>query len=362
MPRPAHDPDHLFADHLRWLVGQLSARDGWLAVLAARRPEQLRGYLAGRETPPWDVVDLLLTDYERFRGSIPALRERTWALYTDVQRSEDTRHQPAPPSWQAHPQNLAGGERQTQAPSAADFGATGQHTVAGWTPQPAGEALKETTAPQPRRRTASAALAALAFGAAALPPDAPNTEGAPFPTGAPHPQLMAEARGIARHLRALRAAGASGQAHAVLSDAATVPRDLPLLTAALEEDGQGAEIATLLWEVASLPAIDLAQAVQALDDGRHQAHAEHLARLAAGRPPADVAELAGALLKSGHHALVGHLLWSVVKTRPRQDVVTVIATHPGLGATVLAAAQAVSGQHHQDLLYALRAAGVPGGH
>ncbi|MET7642060.1 hypothetical protein ABZS83_00115 [Streptomyces sp. NPDC005426] len=207
---------------------------------------------------------------------------------------------------------------------------------------------------------ASAALAALAFGAAALPRDASNAEDAPIPTGAPHPQLLAQARTTARHLRALRAAGASGQAHAVLSDAAAVPRDLPLLTAALEEDGQGAEIATLLWEVASLPANDLAQAAQALNDGREQAHAEHLARLAAGRPPADVAELAGALLKSGHHALADHLLRSVVKTRPRQDVVTMIAARPGLGATVLAAAQAVSGQHHQDLLYALRAVGVPG--
>lgn len=211
-----------------------------------------------------------------------------------------------------------------------------------------------------RRTDPSAALAAPAFGAAALPRDASNADDAPIPTGTPRPQLLAQARTTARHLRALRAAGASGQAHAVLSDAAAVPRDLPILTAALEEDGQGAEIATLLWEVASLPASALAQAAQALNDGREQAHAEHLARLTAGRPPADVTELAGALLKSGHHTLVGHLLRSVVKTRARQDVVTVIAARPELGATALAAAQADSRQHRQDLLYALRAAGVRG--
>lgn len=331
-------------------------------MLADRRPVQLQAYLAGREMPPWDVVDLLLTDYERFRGTATALRERIWALYTDVQRSEGARHQPAPPSLRIHDQT--GGVSPQRAPSATAPGADGQRSVPGQTPdQLAGKASRDTPPPQQQRRTAGASLAALAFGAAAvaLPPDNPDPQGTHLPVGDPHPQLLAQARTTARQLRALRAAGASGQAHAVLSAAATAPHGLPALAAALEEDGQEAEIATLLWEVASLPANDLARAVQALDGGRHRAQAEHLARLAAGRPPGDIAELARALLESGHHALAGHFLRSVVETRPRQDAVTLVVARPGLAAAMLAAAHAVSDAHHKDLLYALRTAGVSGG-
>jgi hypothetical protein len=46
-------------------------------VLAERRPAQLQAYLAGRETPPWDEVDLLLRAYERFRDTGAVLRGRT---------------------------------------------------------------------------------------------------------------------------------------------------------------------------------------------------------------------------------------------------------------------------------------------
>ncbi|MYW46190.1 hypothetical protein GT346_23410, partial [Streptomyces sp. SID161] len=56
------------------------------------------------------------------------------------------------------------------------------------------------------------------------------------------------------HLARLRAEGRTGEAHALLAEAARWPVGrLPLLAAALHRAGLGADWATLLWEAAALP-------------------------------------------------------------------------------------------------------------
>src|SRR5438093_8933022 len=67
-----------------------------------------------------------------------------------------------------------------------------------------------------------------------------------------------EVAGAVERLVRLRAEGRSGEAHALLVDAAYWPAArFPLLAAELQRAGLGADWATLLWEAASLPADQL---------------------------------------------------------------------------------------------------------
>ncbi|WP_143660458.1 hypothetical protein [Streptomyces sp. JHA26] len=123
---------------------------------------------------------------------------------------------------------------------------------------------------------------------------------------------------------------------------------------ALEESGQDAEIASLLWEVASLPPAEQARTEVALEKWGCDSQAGHALRLAVVLPPASVAELAGELLASGHPDLCAELLKAVLTTRQRADSVEVVHARPALAEHMVAAAQGVSADCHRSLLFMLR--------
>ncbi|WP_419998865.1 hypothetical protein [Streptomyces boninensis] len=64
-----------FAEFLREVVTGLDPQAGWYGVFAQEDPEGLRACLQGRELPPWDVVESLLSDTGAHAGE-PAARAR----------------------------------------------------------------------------------------------------------------------------------------------------------------------------------------------------------------------------------------------------------------------------------------------
>lgn len=57
-----------FTDFLRDLLARLDRSGGWCAVFWQRDPDGMRACLAGREVPPWDVVESLLQDLAAAHG------------------------------------------------------------------------------------------------------------------------------------------------------------------------------------------------------------------------------------------------------------------------------------------------------
>ncbi|MEG8278266.1 hypothetical protein [Streptomyces sp. AHA2] len=81
-----------FANHLDGLLARLDPSGGWCAVFWRRDPEAMRACLDGREVPPWDVVDSLLSDLAAGHGPGAAAREtaRMRALHTAALRARDS--------------------------------------------------------------------------------------------------------------------------------------------------------------------------------------------------------------------------------------------------------------------------------
>ncbi|MDH2409874.1 hypothetical protein [Streptomyces chitinivorans] len=180
--------------------------------------------------------------------------------------------------------------------------------------------------------------------------------------GAARPEDPAGAEIRASHLRrrcdetvarlaGLRARGRTGEAHALLCEAAGRPAPLlPVLVERLERAGMDADAADLLWEVASLPPGPLAEAAAALAAAGRAEDCGRLLRQAAARPAQEVAATALALRGTGLGSGAVELLSAVVRARrPEEAAETVAADPAALTPLLLAAAARVSDRRRRDI-------------
>lgn len=163
--------------------------------------------------------------------------------------------------------------------------------------------------------------------------------------------------GFVEGLVALRGQGRSGEAHALLCEAAAGPAErLVLLGEELARAGLAADWATLLWEAASLPPGRFAAAAAVLGPADRDA----LLRQGAARPAAEIAEIALVFGAAGHTPEADALLAAFVRVRTAEESARLARRDPRWFAPrLLRAAEALSGAHHRDLLHALRVANLP---
>lgn len=167
-------------------------------------------------------------------------------------------------------------------------------------------------------------------------------------------------RPVAGELIALRAQGRTGEAHALLCEAAAWPAErLPRLAVELTRSGLAADWAALLWEAASLPPHRFAAAAAALAVAGREADCEALLRQGVARPAGEVADVALALGEAGHDREADSLLAAFVRVRTPEEAADLARRAPGpLAPRLLRAARALPGARHRDLLHALRVAGI----
>ncbi|MFF5980655.1 hypothetical protein ACFY78_17595 [Streptomyces olindensis] len=160
-------------------------------------------------------------------------------------------------------------------------------------------------------------------------------------------------------LARLRGEGRSGEAHALLVEAASwAPARLPLLAHELERAGLGADWQTLLWEAASLPAGRLVAAADALVAAGRAADGQQMLRQGVARPPGEVGEAVLGLVAEGRRREVRALLDAYVRARTPEEAARSAEPDPQrLVPLLLEAAQGVSDERRWDLLHALRVAG-----
>ncbi|MFI6403853.1 hypothetical protein [Streptomyces sp. NPDC050548] len=162
-----------------------------------------------------------------------------------------------------------------------------------------------------------------------------------------------------QRLVGLRREGRSGEAHALLAEAAYWPAArFPLLAAELQRAGLGADWATLLWEAASLPADRLVGAADALVAAGRTADGEQILRQGVARPAEEIGEAVLALVAEGRRREINALLDAYVRVRTPEEAARSVAADPQqLVPLLLEAAQGVSDERHWDLVHALRVAG-----
>ncbi|WP_329402404.1 hypothetical protein [Streptomyces melanogenes] len=158
----------------------------------------------------------------------------------------------------------------------------------------------------------------------------------------------------------LRARGRTGEAHAVLCEAAAGPAALlPLFAGELHRAGLGADWATLLWEAASLPPDRLAAAADALAAAGQGADCHRLLRQGVSRPAEQIADAVLALGDAGREREADALLSAFVRVRTPEDAAHLAAHAPArLGPQLLAAAGAVSEGRRRDVVHAFRVARI----
>ncbi|HZX37631.1 MAG TPA: hypothetical protein VFF37_04735, partial [Streptomyces sp.] len=156
-----------------------------------------------------------------------------------------------------------------------------------------------------------------------------------------------------------RAEGRSGEAHAVLVEAAARPAPwLPLIAAELHRAGLDADWATLLWETASQPALRLAAAAGALAAVGRTEDSRQLLRQGVTRPADDVADAVLALEDEGREPEARALLAAFVQVHAAEDTAKIADRDPRrVVPQLLDAARAISADHERDLVHALRVAG-----
>ncbi|WP_043678729.1 hypothetical protein [Streptomyces xylophagus] len=162
-----------------------------------------------------------------------------------------------------------------------------------------------------------------------------------------------------QRLVGLRREGRSGEAHALLVEAAYWPAArFPLLAAELQRAGLGADWATLLWEAASLPADRLVGAADALVAAGRTADGEQILRQGVARPAGEIGEAVLALAAEGRRREIRALLDAYVRVRTPEEAARSVAADPQqLVPLLVEAAQGVSDECHWDLVHALRVAG-----
>ncbi|MPY45151.1 hypothetical protein FNH04_36210, partial [Streptomyces phyllanthi] len=169
-----------------------------------------------------------------------------------------------------------------------------------------------------------------------------------------------EVSGTVETLLALRREGRSGEAHALLVEAAHwPPARFPLLAAELHRANLGADWATLLWEAASLPADKLVAVADALAAAGRTADGEQMLRQGVARPPEEIGAAVLGLVREGRDREVRALLDAYVRIRTPEEAARSAENDPQrLGPLLLAAARDVSEGRHRDLVHALRVAGL----
>ncbi|MGW3100548.1 hypothetical protein [Streptomyces sp. NPDC001100] len=162
-----------------------------------------------------------------------------------------------------------------------------------------------------------------------------------------------------QRLVGLRREGRSGEAHALLAEAAYWPAArFPLLAAELQRAGLGADWATLLWEAASLPADRLVGAADALVAAGRTADGEQILRQGVARPAEEIGEAVLALAAEGRRREIMALLDAYVRVRTPEEAARSVAADPQqLVPLLVEAARGVSDERHWDLVHALRVAG-----
>ncbi|MER5903989.1 hypothetical protein ABT150_28450 [Streptomyces mirabilis] len=160
-------------------------------------------------------------------------------------------------------------------------------------------------------------------------------------------------------LTRLRREGRSGEAHAVLVEAAYWPAArFPLLAAELHRAGLDADWATLLWEAASLPADRLVGAADALVEAGRSADGRQMLRQGVARPAPEIGTAVLSLADEGRQREIRALLDAYVRVRTPEEAARSAEADPGrLVPLLLAAAKGVSEERHWDLVHALRVAG-----
>ncbi|GAA3851485.1 hypothetical protein GCM10022403_098700 [Streptomyces coacervatus] len=183
-------------------------------------------------------------------------------------------------------------------------------------------------------------------------PQQPTAE--PLDTAGPR-----EVAGTVERLVRLRAEGHSGEAHALLVEAAYWPAArFPLLAAGLQRAGLGADWATLLWEAASLPADRLVAAADALVAAGRGPDGEQILRQGVARPATEIGQAVLGLAAEGRHREVRALLDAYVRVRTPEEAARSAEPDPGtLVPLLVEAAKGVSDERHWDLVHALRVAG-----
>jgi hypothetical protein len=157
----------------------------------------------------------------------------------------------------------------------------------------------------------------------------------------------------------LRGEGRSGDAHALLVEAAHWPAPrFPLLAAEMQRAGLGADWATLLWEAASLPADRLVAAADALAAAGRGADGEQILRQGVARPADEIGQAVLGLASEGRRHEVRALLDAYVRVRTPEEAARSAAPGPQtLVPLLVEAARGVSDERHWDLVHALRVAG-----
>ncbi|MGW2934840.1 hypothetical protein ACWDA7_23955 [Streptomyces sp. NPDC001156] len=191
--------------------------------------------------------------------------------------------------------------------------------------------------------------------AAGPPADTPSRRDVPDETDR---RLTAE---TVAALTRLRAEGRSGEAHALLVEAAHwPPARYPLLADELHRAGLHADWTTLLWEAASLSVAGLVAAADALTSAGRTADGEQMLRQGVVRPAGEIGEAVLGLSEGRRHREVRALLDVYVRARTPEEAARSAAPDPQrLVPLLLEAARGVSDQRHWDLVHALRVAGLP---
>ncbi|UIX29828.1 hypothetical protein [Streptomyces sp. GQFP] len=202
----------------------------------------------------------------------------------------------------------------------------------------------------PTRRTPRGAR--FAGSAVAAQPAAPKREA--LDDDARHDTIDA-----VRSLVRLRSEGRSGEAHALLVEAAYWPAArFPLLAAELHRAGLGADWATLLWEAASLPAGRLVAAADALVAAGRGNDGQQILRQGIVRPAHEVGEAVLGLVEEGRQREARALLDAYVRVRTPEEAARSVGPDPQhLVPLLLEAARGASEDCYWDLVHALRVAG-----
>ncbi|MGX9884893.1 hypothetical protein [Streptomyces sp. NPDC002276] len=275
----------------------------------------------------------------------PAATPADWPTAPEPAQSPDP--DPAPASTPAPTPK----QRKRRRGSARFAGMTEDDTAAGApAPDPAAAVPELPTPASAARRTPRGAR----FAGAARP--AERTQPKREALDADARQTTVEA---VQRLVGLRREGRSGEAHALLAEAAYWPAArFPLLAAELQRAGLGADWATLLWEAASLPADRLVGAADALVAAGRTADGEQILRQGVARPAEEIGDAVLALVAEGRRREINAMLDAYVRVRTPEEAARSVAADPQqLVPLLLEAAQGVSDERHWDLVHALRVAG-----
>ncbi|MFF4269440.1 hypothetical protein [Streptomyces sp. NPDC001536] len=210
------------------------------------------------------------------------------------------------------------------------------------------------TLPAPAARTRRTPRGARFAGAADEPEARPEPQAEPVDEGAGR-EVVETVETLVR----LRAEGRSGEAHALLVEAAYWPAArFPRLAGELQRAGLGHDWATLLWEAASLPAERLVAAADALVEAGRGGDGEQILRQGVARPAEEIGAAVLGLVAEGRRRETRALLDAYVRVRTPEEAARSAAPGPQtLVPLLLEAARGVSEERHWDLVHALRVAG-----